>query len=109
MYIRFKNDNIPTRKKNEITIDINGNKNKLSYNKWKYYNSNTTFDYTLYDDSELNIIFSKGTYNISNIDVITSYSIHYTKLYDIFQIPETWEVLSRVNYNKNSTSSYNFV
>lgn len=69
MYIRFKNDNIPTRKKNEITIDINGNKNKLSYNKWKYYNSNTTFDYTLYDDSELNIIFSKGTYNISNIEV----------------------------------------
>jgi uncharacterized membrane protein YfhO len=69
MYIRFKNDNIPTRKKNEITITINGNKNKLSSNKWKYYNSNTTFDYTLYDDSELNITFSKGTYYISNIEV----------------------------------------
>jgi len=69
MYIRFKNNNIPTRKKNEITITINGNKNKLSYRKWKYYNSNTTFDYTLYDENELDITFSKGTYNISDIDI----------------------------------------
>lgn len=69
MYIRFKNDNIPTRKKNEITITINGNKNKLSYRKWKYYNDNTTFDYTLYDDNELNINFTKGTFYISDIEV----------------------------------------
>ncbi len=69
MYIRFKNNNIPTRKKNEITITINGNKNKLSYSKWKYYNNNTTFDYTLYDDSVLDISFTKGTYNISDINV----------------------------------------
>ncbi len=69
MYIRFKNDNIPTRKRNEKTITINGNKNKLSYKSWKYYNGNTTFDYTLYDDSKLDINFTKGTYYISDIEV----------------------------------------
>ena len=100
MYIRFKNNNIPTRKKNEITITINGNKNKLSSRKWKYYNSNTTFDYTLYDDNELNISFTKGTFYISNIEVY---------LLDYDDIANLNENVDEFHFDMEKTSGDNIV
>lgn len=100
MYIRFKNDNIPTIKKNEFTITINGNKNKLSYKSWKYYNSNTTFDYTLYDDSQLDITFTKGTYYISDMEVY---------LLDYEDITNLNENVDEFIFDKDKTKGDNIV
>lgn len=61
---------ISSPKGNEVTIDINGTRNKLSGKNAPYPNNNHCFTYFLSDAgglTELNITFSKGTYAISNI------------------------------------------
>lgn len=57
--------------KNDLTITINNVKNKLTASKWKYYNGNERFFYTLAlaDQPKLIIKFNKGTYNISDFEV----------------------------------------
>lgn len=54
----------------EVTIEINGTRNKLSGKDAPYPNHNDCFTYILSDAdelTELNITLSKGTYSISNI------------------------------------------
>lgn len=61
---------VSSSKGNEVTIDINGTRNKLSGKNAPYPNNNHCFTYFLSDAgglTELNITFSKGTYAISNI------------------------------------------
>lgn len=61
---------VSSPKGNEVTIDINGTRNKLSGKNAPYPNNNHCFTYILSDAeglTELNITFSKGTYAISNI------------------------------------------
>ena len=61
---------VSSPKGNEVTIDINGTRNKLSGKNAPYPNNNHCFTYFLSDAgglTELNITFSKGTYSIFNI------------------------------------------
>jgi uncharacterized membrane protein YfhO len=92
--IRFKINNAPTKKKNEVSITINGNRNKLSHTSWKYYNNNIVFDYTFYGNNELNIKFTKGIYNISNIKM---YVIDYK------EISNSNKLVDEFIFDKNKT------
>ena len=69
LFIRFKLNN--EAEKDDQTIVINGIKNKLTQKDWKYYNGNKTFDYVLgfQDQKNLNIVVSKGEYNLSDFEV----------------------------------------
>lgn len=55
-------------------ITINGIKNSLSCSNWKYNNNNNTFEYVLSSNkpiTTLDITFSKGEFDISNIELYT--------------------------------------
>lgn len=72
LMIRFKMNNIPSCKTGDVFITINGIKNVLTCRQWKYYNANETFDYFISSNdsiNELKIFFSKGKYDISNIEI----------------------------------------
>ena len=59
---------------NDLSININGIKNKLTCLEWKYFNNNYTFDYILSSNKDLdslNIYFSNGTFNIKDIKYYT--------------------------------------
>lgn len=61
---------VTSPKGKEVTIDINGTRNKLSGKNAPYPNENHCFTYILSDAGgleTLNITFSNGTYSISNI------------------------------------------
>lgn len=53
----------------DMRININNATNVLTCEEWKYYNGNTEFTYTLSDKNtdKLELTFSKGKYNISNL------------------------------------------
>lgn len=63
-------------------ITINGIKNKITCRTWKYQNKNSHFEYVISEKNidDLNIVFSKGKYDISNIEF---YVIDYNAIYDI--------------------------
>lgn len=64
-------------------ITINGITNALSCSNWKYHNNNNTFEYVLSSNntiSELNITFSKGSFDISDIEL---YTINYNQIKNI--------------------------
>lgn len=72
LIIRFKMNLIPSCKAGDTSITINGITNKLTCGSWKYYNENETFDYVISSNEEINnlkIEFSKGKYDISDIQV----------------------------------------
>ena len=77
LFIRFKNYNNPDY---DISIDINGMKNKLTDKNWKYHNKNYIFDYVLYNTDTLNIKFSSGEYEIGNIE---TYLLDYSDIENI--------------------------
>ena len=53
---------------NQLWVKINDVENTLSSSLWKYYNSHTYFNYFLFD-TDLDVEFSEGEYNIENLDV----------------------------------------
>lgn len=55
----------------DLSIEINGNVNKLTCKEWKYYNGNTTFNYVVSGDTskKVKLIFSKGKYKIENLKI----------------------------------------
>lgn len=58
----------------DTSIRINGIKNKLTCKEWMYHNKNNNFKYIITNKKEftnLKITISKGTYNITNINVFT--------------------------------------
>lgn len=60
--------------KGDLSITINGIKNKLTCKEWKYYNNNKTFDYLLSSDTgmdDIKINFSKGEYIIDDVKLFT--------------------------------------
>jgi uncharacterized membrane protein YfhO len=70
LIIRFNMNNIPSCKIGDTSITINGITNKLTCKTWKYYNNNETFDYVISSNDsieKLDISFTKGNYNISDI------------------------------------------
>ncbi len=66
--IRFKMNNSMAKK--DLAITINGVKNKLTANTWKYYNGNEVFDYVLAskDQKSLTFSFTEGSYNLSDFE-----------------------------------------
>lgn len=68
IFIRFKNNYNPPCGKDELSVTINGVKNKLSCTSWKYHNQNFIFDYVLYDTDILDISFVKGKYQLSDFE-----------------------------------------
>ncbi len=79
LIIRFVMNYIPSCREKDTSITINQITNKLTCKTWKYYNENETFDYVLSSNEpiqDLDISFSKGKFDISDIQ--------------IFQIPNTY-------------------
>jgi len=68
LFIRFKNHYDPACSKNDLAITINGIMNKLTCKSWKYHNGNFVFDYSIYQQGELDITFAKGFYDLSDFE-----------------------------------------
>lgn len=68
--ISFKMNNIQSCRDGDLAIKINNSKNKLTCKEWKYYNGNEEFTYVLAetDLSKLIFSFSKGLFNIGDIE-----------------------------------------
>lgn len=64
----------------DLSIKINDVRNTLTCKKWKYYNNNKNFNYTLIRNKKLKVKFSEGEYDIANIKVN---SIDFDKIKDI--------------------------
>lgn len=71
LLIRFNMDYNQNCSRGDMNITINGIVNKLTCKNWKYHNNNNTFEYTLANEdvSTLNIEFSKGHFELSNIEI----------------------------------------
>ena len=68
--IRFNNSNSNSCNIGDTKITINSISNKLTCKEWKYHNNNYVFDYVLSNNfSELVVKFSKGEYEISDIEI----------------------------------------
>lgn len=65
----------------DISITINGVKNKLTCKQWIYHNKNYTFEYIISSNEalkELEVELTKGKYEISNVKLYTLPKIEYT-------------------------------
>ena len=65
------------------SITINGIKNTIPCNEWKYHNKNNTFHYVIDNYSSigfLNVSYNAGSYNLDNIRI---YKLSYSKVKDI--------------------------
>lgn len=72
------------RNKADISITINGIKNKLTADNAMYHNGNTTFDYVIPMENctDLTVEITKGKYDIRNLKMYTSNMI-YTKYEEV--------------------------
>ena len=75
IFIRLKVDNsLEGAESIDVSVTLNGIKNKLTGADWKYHNGNYMFEYVLdgtkYTDS-INVSFSPGYYEISDIECYT--------------------------------------
>lgn len=69
LLLRFKVRNLKPEK--DLTIWVNGDRNKLSAKQRVYYNNNTTFTYAVAldsDENQVEVTFSKGKYNLSDME-----------------------------------------
>lgn len=72
LFVRFHVKNL--HKNKDITIWIDGERNKLSAKNHVYYNNNTVFTYAIPitdDQDSVNVTFGKGSYKISQIEAYT--------------------------------------
>ena len=92
LFITFDMNYSESCKVGDTSITINGVKNTLSCRTWTYHNKNYKFEYSISSNNaieELNIEFSKGKYNISNIKVYTleyKYITNFVDSVDVFKI-----------------------
>lgn len=79
IFIRLQIKDAQSCELGDISIDINGNRNKLTCAEWKYHNQNYLFDYVIADKDvkDLNITFTEGTFTITNIEL---YALDYAYL-----------------------------
>lgn len=73
LMLRFKVDNTLPKHRKDVKITVNGIKNKLTSPDWKYYNNNSSFEYTLTTNGmeqldNIEVDFSGGKYKISEIE-----------------------------------------
>ncbi|MGM9834782.1 MAG: YfhO family protein [Bacilli bacterium] len=82
IFIRFRNNKSQSCTFGDTYITINEVKNKLTCAEWKYHNQNYDFDYVISDKNlkTLSIIFGKGRYNISDIEL---YALDYAYLENV--------------------------
>ena len=74
----------------DTSITINDVKNTLSCRTWTYHNKNYKFEYSISNiDNKLNIDFTKGKYDISNIKV---YSLDYNKILDFVDSVDVFKI-----------------
>ena len=78
----------------DLSITINGIQNKLTSKKWKYFNNNTTFHYTIENTNILDIQLTKGTYIL---DKFNTYILDYDTIKNTNNNIDTFKI------NKNST------
>lgn len=78
----------------DLSITINGIQNKLTSQKWKYFNNNTTFHYTIENKNILDIQLTKGTYVL---DKFNTYILDYDTIKNTNNNIDTFKI------NKNST------
>ncbi len=71
----------------ELSIEINGVKNKLTCKEWGYPNKNNTFHFLVSDDdiSSLNINISKGIYKITDLKLYTMDKDVLNKEFDLME------------------------
>ena len=82
LLLRFKVKNLKPTK--DMTIWVNGTRNKLSANWHVYYNDNTTFTYVTTlakNESQVDITFGKGKYDLSDIEAYVE-KLPGTELYE---------------------------
>ena len=82
LMLRFKIKNLKPSK--DLTIWVNGNRNKLSAKQRVYYNDNTTFTYAVAlegDENQVEVTFSKGKYNLSDVEAYIA-TLPGTELYE---------------------------
>lgn len=80
--LRFKVKNLKPSK--DLTIWVNGNRNKLSAKQRVYYNDNTTFTYAVAldsDENQVEVTFGKGKYNLSDVEAYVA-TLPETELYE---------------------------
>lgn len=83
LFIKFKVDNRADCKFGDVSIIINGVKNKVTCESWKYHNKNYEFDYVISSNepiSELTINFSNGLHEIYDIETFT---LNYDKIKNV--------------------------
>ena len=82
LMLRFKVRNLKPSK--DLTIWVNGDRNKLSAKQRVYYNNNTTFTYAVAldgDENQVEVTFSKGKYNLSDVEAYIG-TLPGTELYE---------------------------
>ena len=82
LMLRFKVKNLKPSK--DLTIWMNGNRNKLSAKQRVYYNDNTTFTYAVAldsDENQVEVTFGKGKYNLSDVEAYVT-TLPGTELYE---------------------------
>jgi uncharacterized membrane protein YfhO len=80
LFIKFKLDKAPNCSNGDISITINNISNKLTCKQWLYFNNNHDFEYTISSPNTIDkliIDFSKGHFEISNIEL---YTLDYEKV-----------------------------
>lgn len=101
-YSRKNNGKYKSYSEKDVIIQINGISNKLTNPDWKYYNNNSTFEYTISSQNSidtLEILFYDGVYEISNIKV---YAVNYDELvsftddFDKFVVKKQDKAISNV-------------
>lgn len=75
IFVRFKVDNdLDGAETSDVSVTLNGIKNKLTAADWKYHNENNIFEYVLdgtkYTDT-INVTLSEGNYEITDIEMFT--------------------------------------
>lgn len=96
IFIKFKINNRQSCNVGDRIISINGEKNSLTCDEWKYYNGNTEFTYviSLKDNDDVLVRFSKGEFDISDIGL---YYLDYSDINDINSN------ITKVNIDKDKT------
>ena len=82
----------------DLSITINGIQNKLTSQKWKYFNNNITFHYTIENTNILDIKLTKGTYFLNKFN---TYILDYDTIKNANNNIDTFKI------NKNSTKGDN--
>ncbi len=81
----------------ELSIDINGIRNRLTCKEWNYPNKNNTFHFLITDNNieTLSINISKGTYKITDIKI-------YTMDHDILN--NKFDLMNNIKINDNKVT-----